>query len=66
MNAQAGANTRGWLHRPATRLEQASTDVLEKKMSTQIYDNPNEVGYGPKWDSDADYDLEPATVNQDN
>jgi len=35
-------------------------------MSTQIYDNPNEVGYGPKWDSDADYDLEPATVNQDN
>lgn len=33
MDAQAGANTPGWLHHPATRLEQASTDVLEKKMT---------------------------------
>lgn len=33
MDAQAGANTPEWLHQPATRLEQASTDVLEKKMT---------------------------------
>jgi hypothetical protein len=33
MDAQAGANTPGWLHSLATRLEQASTDVLEKKMT---------------------------------
>jgi len=35
MDAQAGANTPGWLHHPATRFEQASTDVLEKKMTDQ-------------------------------
>ena len=33
MDAQAGADTPGWLHHPATRFEQASTDVSGKKMS---------------------------------
>jgi hypothetical protein len=38
MDAQAGANTPGWLHQPATQFGQASTDVLEKKMTRKFSD----------------------------